>query len=282
MSASPKRFLGIELSGAKNQKTAACVLEFYPREGKTFVLDVYDKIITDEGETSDDGLLALLQELGSDKAIQAVGVNVPLDLPPCLVCRRRACFEGPCDDPGVRWAQTLLKKYDRASRGPGRARQFTPYTQRPIEVWIWHEIIEKLPAYLRFELDETMGGNRAPLTARMHFLQKKLPTFHFVEVLPKLIVARLAEAGIVPKRDALAFRKIEEGAEARENLLHAIAQKLNFFVYDRDIHKLSLSLTSFDAFLCAMSCALTEARGSRHKPARGWPRGQRLVDDPRV
>ena len=66
-----ERFLGLELAGAKNNKTALSILEYYPREQKIFLLDIRDRISGDRGSarehrpgisSGDQALLDLLFE----------------------------------------------------------------------------------------------------------------------------------------------------------------------------------------------------------------------------
>src|SRR4051812_23143022 len=84
-----KRFLGLELAGAKNQKTSLAVLEYYPKEQKTFLLDIFDRIAHHDGQTGDEAVLEVIQE--ESTGIQKMGVNVALELPPCITCTRKAC-----------------------------------------------------------------------------------------------------------------------------------------------------------------------------------------------
>ena len=87
------RYLGLELSGAKSNKTTLASIEYYPKEKKVFLLDTYDRVAFDrENEsgptTGDEALLALLSELV--QGVAKIGVNVPLDLPPCTTCIKKS------------------------------------------------------------------------------------------------------------------------------------------------------------------------------------------------
>ncbi len=291
----PKRYLGLELAGAKNQKTALAVLEFYPKERKVFLLDTFERIVAEKNQTGDEAILALIHELTEelDPADVKMGVNVPLQLPPCLGCERKACVSrrdphhggtgiGHCADPTVRWMHDFMR---RAARGGGadgvRAREFTPYTQRPVELWVRYRVLPRLPESHRFEIDETMGGNKAPLTARMDFLKRQLGKLRLAEAWPKLTIAVLAlEAGL-NKRAVARYRQLEDGILAREEILEALTERHGVFIYDRDLHKLAASLSAFDAFVCAYTALLSDTERCTKLPV-GYPSGAGWVEYPRM
>jgi hypothetical protein len=272
----PRRYLGLELAGAKNQKTSLAVLEYYPREQKIFLLDVYDRIAGGEEQTGDEALLETLRELleeGGRNRVAKIGVNVPITLPPCIGCTRRSCVStGNCGDPAVKWMREQTKRASADLRSHGmNVLEFTPYTQRPFEIWARYQILPKLPADFRFEIDEALGGTRAPLTARMHYLRRHLGGMPLVEVWPKLSISSLAAGLGLPRRLALQYRKPEEGYSARVELLEMIALKKGVFIYDRDLKKLGQNLTAFDAFICAYTALLAD-RDMTVKPPRGFPK----------
>lgn len=262
-----KRFLGLELAGAKNQKTSLAALEYYPKERKIFLLDIFDKITAHEDQTGDEALLEVIAEVNPDHA--TLGVNVALDLPPCVTCERKTCpLPANCTVPTVKWMRETHRK---ASKQTGiRYREFTPYTQRPIELWVKHRIFPNLPESHLFEIDETLGGNRAPLSTRMNFLKRHLHHLKLVEVWPKLTVTILTAQLGMHKRIASTYRHLEEGIYSREEILHLLAQTYEVFIYDRDLKKLAQSLTAFDAFICAFTALLADQNQCAEIP-KGFP-----------
>jgi len=266
--------LGLELAGAKNLKTALAVLEYYPKEQKTFLLDVYDKITVEEYQTGDEALLATLAEVLSNESHRTakLGVNVPLVLPPCITCTRKTCpMQHHCTVKTVRWMKEQTRKAENEGKDLGvNVREFTPYTQRPFEIWARYQILPKLHPDYRFEIDETLGGNRAPLTARMHFLSRHLKGLEIVEVWPKLTISTLAQGIGISRRLIANYRKLEEGYDARMELLETLAMKKGVFIYERDLKKLSQSLAAFDAFICAYTALLSD-RDMTVSPPKGFP-----------
>lgn len=278
----PKRYLGLELAGAKNQKTSLAVLEYYPKEQKVFLLDIYDKIASEEDQSGDAALLETLDEALNQQnhRVAKMGVNVPTLLPPCIPCTRKTCpMPDKCTVPAVKWMRELTKKASEIDDLTVNIRDFTPYTQRPFEIWARYRILPLLPQDFRFEIDETLGGNRAPLTARMHFLLRHLKGMEIAEVWPKLTISTLALQLGISRRVIASYRKPEDGFQARMDLLDAIAVKRGVFIYDRDLKKLSSSLTAFDSFICAYTALLSD-REMTTKAPRGFPLNTGWVEYP--
>lgn len=262
----PLRYLGLDLSGAKNSKTALAAIHYYPRERKIFLLDVYDRVVHRDDQNSDEALLEMILELKED--VSRVGVNVPLVLPPCIPCQRKTCpLPSHCTVPAVKWMRKKTKEF------------FTPYTQRPIEIWVRKQVLPDLGDWLHFDVDETLGGNKAPLTARMHFLQRHLAGIELVEVWPKLSVLILAKSLGLSRRVITSYRHLELGAHARAEILEKMISQHGVFIYDRDLRKLAQSLTAFDAFFCAYTALLSDHELCV-KPPKGFPTATGWVQYP--
>ena len=272
-----KSYLGLELSGAKNAKTTLATLEYYPKEQKVFLLDVHSGIGADANKDSDEVLIETLHDHADGHPDFKIGVNVPLTLPPCFNCSKKSCSSG-CTSPDVKWMRTMPLAKKPVSKKTAKLKNFfTPYTQRPIELWLKHEVISRLPEKARFEIDEAMGGNKAPLTARMNFLQRQLKDFEMHEVLPKLTVALLMPSLKITMKHLQNYRKMEEGAESRQVILEKMCDHLDIFIYDRDMKKLTQNLGAFDAFICAYTILLNDLNECvappRHFPIdSGWIR----------
>ncbi|MDR3607967.1 MAG: DUF429 domain-containing protein [Oligoflexia bacterium] len=277
-----RRYLGVELAGAKNQKTAVAVLEWYAKGEKIFLLDIHDRLThvprgSGEGthhahlhHPGDEALLELIDEL--NEGIARTGVNTALDLPPAIGKSARAAASE------IQWMREITRK---ATRSKLKALEFTPYTQRPVELWIRYHIMPELEPHERFEIDETLGGNRAPLTARMHYLQRYLKGMNLTEVWPKLSVAVLAASLGLSKRTIQCYRHLEEGVHAREEILERLTEKEEVFIYERDVRKLSSNLASFDAFICAYTALLADLGRTEKKP-KGYPASAGWVHCPSI
>lgn len=252
----PRRYLGIELHGAKNDKTAIAAIEYYPKEQKIFLLDLYDRVTRRPGQTRDQALLELLEELSTNVA--RTGVHAPLQIPPCFACKRKECLTR-CKNPATKWVHDHYPDFE-----------FTAYTQRPVEVFIREELLSGFRTEARFDFDETLGGSRAALTARMISLKPRLKEYGLIEVWPKLTFAVLSEKFKIPKRLITHYRRLESGAAARYEILELLTQHGQIFIYDRDLQKISENLNCFDAFLCSFTAYLDDL-GFCKKPPKGFP-----------
>jgi hypothetical protein len=264
-----KRYLGLELAGAKNQKTTLAALEFYPKERKIFLLDIYDRITPQDNQSNDNALLELIDEL--QPGVTKLGVNVPLELPPCITCTRKHCpLPSECTVPAVKWMRDLNHKLAHSDYVERKILSFTPYTQRPFELWARYILLPGLSNDASFDIDETLGGNRAPLTARMHFLKRHFQNTPLVEVWPKLSVALLARDLAIEPSIVANYRRIEEGIQCREEILSQLSQGKEIFIYDRDLRKLAQNLAAFDAFFCAFTALLSDQMQCT-SPPKGFP-----------
>lgn len=272
------RFLGVELSGAKNTKTAIAAIEFYPRERKTFLLDIYDRVSPLSDESGDEALLNLVRELQSQA--RALAINVPATLPPCITCTRKKCpLPAHCSVPEVKWMREQSRKALRTS--PNKNIDFTPYTQRPVELWARHHLLPTLADSRGMEVDEALGGNRAPLTARLAFLSRHLGDLPILEVWPKWSVALLASRLGLHRRLLSSYRKLEEGVQARTQILEALIECADVFIYERDLKTLAQSLPAFDSFVCAYT-ALLHDQGLCVPPPKGFPKASGWLTLPQV
>ena len=276
-----KRYLGLELAGAKNQKSSLAAIQYYPREGKTFLLDIFDRITHHDDQTGDEALLELIhEENASHDAV--LGVNVSLELPPCIVCEKKVCPQFThCNVPAMKWAREWTQKIAKKTGKSIKLKEYTPYTQRPVELWIRYHILPQLPPSHHFEIDETLGGNRAPLTARMHYLKRHLQKIPLLEAWPKLTVAILAAQLDVPRRIISSYRQLEDGAYSREIILNHLVGRFGLFVYERDMRKLSQSLTAFDAFICALTALLSD-QGLCDRIPKSFPESSGWVHYPNL
>jgi hypothetical protein len=267
-----KRYLGLVLSGAKNQKTALAILESYPKENKTFLLDIFESMGAEEDRSSDEALLETIDEYKGNVA--KLAVNVPQSLPPCIECTRKTCpMPTHCSVPSVKWMRELSKKHTK-NQNSSDGKEFTPYTQRPVELWLKYSVNPELKSRQTPDIDETFGGTKAPLSARMHFLRRHLKV-PLTEVHPKLTVQILASRFGLSQRLSESYRHLERGAHARAEILDLFSTELGLFIYDRDIRKLSQNLAAFDAFICALTAWIADQGDFERKPERfpdpnGW------------
>ena len=187
-----RRFIGIDLGGARGKTTAVARLRSDPGDG--VVVEAVERRF--RGRTfADPVLLDYLSEFG-DGAV--IAVNAPLTAPACVRCRLAACPGlAACVDPAVVWlgtdglalsmARTEVAGVlvtDRVADSPP-APSFPPYLVRRTEVLLHQRGL--LPR-------DVMGKANGPLAARAGHLRRCLVERGFVlhrdliEVVPQALV----------------------------------------------------------------------------------------------
>lgn len=252
---SPKtiRCLGIELGGGKSARTSIVVLDYFPQEGKIFLVDTASQIQGSREKTGDEELI----EKTLSFSPEIIGINAPLSMPPCMGCELECPGFSFCDVPEVKWMRGEAKRMDLwPVKFP------TPYTQRPVDVAIRSRVQEYLSVDI--PLEETLGSGKAPLLARMLYLKRHLKN-EFLEVNPRIAVASLAEWFEIEHRELRRYREIDDGIEYRSRILDKIGnreekQKVpHLFLYQEDISDLAEDLSLFDALFCGLMSVYSKA-----------------------
>ena len=138
-------------------------IEYYPVQKKIFLSRLFDKIKT-EGELSADLQIHRMIEQ-CPPPVESVTFDVPLQLPKCLLCVHDCPGYEACEEPEIQW---MWKHYRSQAKHKSPPRLFTPYTERCVEQYLQTELEEP------FHLSHAMGSNLAPLTARAHFISRRL------------------------------------------------------------------------------------------------------------
>ncbi|MBI3544730.1 MAG: hypothetical protein HY075_15780, partial [Deltaproteobacteria bacterium] len=194
-----RRYLGLSVGGAKSDRTCLTAIDYYRKQDKAFVVDIFESVSAQGEQTADQVLIELVSELSSDMGaggdgVRMMGVDAPLTLPPCLLGCESSCqgYE-KCKKPEVRW---MRAQYQKAKKENSRLKHFTSYSQRPVDLYFRYRHDE--PNLFQ---DETMGANLAPQAARMAYLKRHVGDTELVEVWPKLALYYLQKALKIPKRE---------------------------------------------------------------------------------
>lgn len=244
-----KLSLGLELGGGKSARTSLVVLKYFPSEKRVFLSEVQSQIQGSRTESGDEALLRLLD--GYDN-IHSIAVHAPLSLSPCLQCQLPQCprFEN-CNVASVAWMREEARRLKlTAQKSP------TPYTQRPVEMYIRSRVQKDLP--IDVPLEESLGSGMAPLAARMQYLKRHIRAENFYEVFPKISLVAMAAWFGITNRELRRYRDVEDGVENRMMILErlSIGAKVEnvpeLFLYNTDLVLLAKDIDAFDAFIAAL------------------------------
>jgi hypothetical protein len=282
------RFAGVSLAGGKTDKTAVAVIEYYPDRKRVFLRSLRERIRTDDGQTSDQALIHVLTE--EEKELDSIAFDVPLQLPKCVRCEIECPGYEKCREPEIKWMNEVHKEREKDKR-PNKF--FTPYTERCAEIHIANQLEEP------FHPSHALGANAAPLTARAHYLKRRLaahvetqakaaakaqakpqPMAHMVEVFPKLSLWRMGVSLRIPQSYLRFHRHAVDSDEARLYILKILIDKEIAFIYQQDMRLMVENSHVFDAFICALTGFL-KFRGQTEKPPAGFPRGEQWIEYPK-
>lgn len=250
MTSKARRFLGLELGGSRSHRTALVAIDHYA-EGRLFVGELHSQLHGTEKEGADQELARLVNA----HPHEAIGINAPLSLPPCVSCTLSACpsFEN-CDVSAVTWMR------EEARTLPGKSRVPSPYTQRPVDLLLRGKWQKDIP--VEIPVDESLGAGRAPLAARMLYLKRHFISPKFLEVNPRLALAGIAPWFGVSNRELRRARDVEEGVEIRAGILEKLSGEQEglprLFLYNADLLAFAKEIAAFDALLAALMAAYEE------------------------
>jgi hypothetical protein len=158
------------------------------------------------------------------------------------------------------WVESARRdqKENRTNPAYPTVRDFTPYTQRAVELFVRYSHAPEFLDQPFLESEETLGSNLAPLAARMHYLKGFLKDVPLLETWPKLDILLFGKKYKIRRQTIENYRKPEVGEAARAEILDILSNELGIFLYDRDIQTITQSLTAFDGFICAIAGLLQD------------------------
>lgn len=257
-----QKFIGVSLSGGKTDKTSIALIEYYPDQKRIFLAQLIDRVKPEEHVSADKKIHDFLHE--HEESCESVIFDCPLTFPKCLRCELECPGFEVCNEPEIKWMRGVDQRRDK--KRPKR--HFTPYTQRPVELLFQDSLEEK------FDIQDALGANLAPLVARAHFISRRL-RIPFHETMTKVAVWKL---GIYLKINKSVLRKWWSsvgGAEARKIILTQFSEKANVFFYQQDLRTMTENPHAFEALICAYVGLLkhqgrVEPTPNDFPPEEGW------------
>jgi hypothetical protein len=261
------RFLGLSLSGGKSDKSCLAVLDVYPDQKRTFLSHLQERIKSEEFISADLKILQMVEQLKEHS--KSLSFDAPLTLPKCLQCPETCHSYETCQEPEVKW----MREFDHNLPKKRPKKMFTPYTQRPVDLYLSNLEEENL------EVQHTLGSNLAPLAARAQYLKRRI-TIPCLEVFPRLAVWRMGGELRVNKAHLRSYRNSSGGEDARRAFLNAWVEKAGLFLYQQDFKLLCENLHGFEALVCAWVGYLKE-QGKTESPPKDFPDPKGWVEIPK-
>ncbi|MEE6249873.1 MAG: hypothetical protein VX583_05700 [Bdellovibrionota bacterium] len=260
-------FVGIALSGAKNDRTTFCELQYFPKYDQIALSSVVEGIGPSKSKLGDS---ILVEKINALKSVKKLAVNSSIQLPPCFRCRLSCPGIESCRVEEVKWLHAEFQKEAKKNK---KAKMPLPYTDRPVEYYI-NTHFEK-----NIETQYSLSANAAPLTARSFFLNKHFKE-KLIEVLPSLSVWRIGNYLKVQKSYLKYYKNSEDCEVIRLFFLDQVKEKIPLFLYNQDKQKLVSNPQAFDAFICALTAFYEHKRMTEDKP-KNFPKKASWVAIPK-
>lgn len=262
------RFIGISLSGGKNDKACVAILEYFPVHKKIFLTKIFDKIKNEEAISADLKIVEICEQYKENTI--SVCMDAPLSLPLCLTCELKCPGYENCIEEHIVWMKSHTQNKNKQKKPK---RNFTPYTQRSIEMYFAQELEEA------FQVSHAMGANMAPLMARAIFLSKRI-SIPIIEVSPALTLWNVGNDLGIAKRHLKFHRHSATGLESRKIILKALNDHNLAFLYQQDLQVMSENSHAFEAFLNALMGFIT-FQGNNHKRPQSFPQKESWIEFPK-
>lgn len=261
------------LGGGKTDKTCFAHVEYFADQNKIFLSQIQDKIKS-EGDISSDLILhetLINKQQDSKTGLDCIAYNVPMTLPKCMTCTLKCPGYEACDEEEILW---MWEHYRKLEAIGGAKKLFTPYTERCVEQYLATELEEV------FHVQQALGANFAPLTARAQFVNRRLK-LKTIEVHPRLSLWRIGRSLNIQK-SYLRFHKHQAGGdEARLAILREMIRCARIFIYEQDVSQMVHNVNAFDAFVCALTAVLKFKGQCEDKP-NDFPKNEGWIEIPKV
>jgi hypothetical protein len=251
------KFAGLSTSSVKVEKTALCILEYYPKQERIFLSRLYEKFKNDSEESADSKIIELLNMYS--KNLKSTVFDSPIELPKCLRCNLKCPGFEVCDVPEVKYSRQVIQQLNK-NKKPQKT--LSPYTYRAADYYLQDFCLEHK---IKTEVHPTIGSNQAALVARNLFLKKRLTCSTF-ETQVKISAYLIAEYLKMNKTQYLHLRDVFKGEDSRRIFLNLLIDKKNIFVYRQDLKFLVENIHCFDAFVAALTAYFKYSKSCIGKP----------------
>lgn len=279
---------GLSLGGGKKENFFFCLLEYYKDEQRWFLTSL--KPVREESHlTQDEAIMSWVK--GS--SLKQLLVDFPLSKPPCETCDLVCPGIDDCHHPVVCDVKSLMKSIldedaHRIKENPKKYEQervdqelvhyaksvldkhttthilsksfkrklkkgFIPYWNRPLDVWIWINYYDQILNTFNVSYD-SFGNVSVMLLHKFHYLLRHLPVeLQIYESSTQIILLELYRSKIISKKHITELCDLNVSTLARIRVAKKIEEKLNVFIYDKDLELISKFPKAFDSFLLAVA-----------------------------
>jgi hypothetical protein len=129
---------------------------------------------------------------------------------------------------------------------------YSPYWNRPIDVWITLNYHSFLMKYFKVSFD-SFSRSSMMLKYRFNYLKKHLPSdLNFYESNAYIILLEFYRFNVISKKDLVEYTIYNSKIQSKKNIIKSIEKKLNVFIYDKDLDSLIKNPKAFESFLLSI------------------------------
>lgn len=265
------------------------LLEYYPDSERWFLKSIF-QVKDEDNRSGDEAIKSWIKDFTPQRLV----VNIPLSSPECKRCSLDCPGENKCEASRVVEVRSRIdeilqrdedlinnhsKTYERKrvnndkdliSKSYKRRlkKGFLPYWNRPLDFWIWDSFYDKLLSIFNVSYD-SFGNTSLMLMSRFTYLKRSLPKDLILnESNHYLALIELYDQGFINKKDITNLSNIDSCIDARLNILKAIEDIFNVFIYDHDLEILLKKSYAFESFILAI-CGQNHYLG-RSKELPNW------------
>lgn len=285
---SPKSIAGMSLGGGRKENFFFCLLEFFEEKERWFLTSL--KQVRDEEKLDSDSAITSWVE---NYQLKQLIVDFPLTKPTCESCDLNCPGAQSCHHPvvsGVRHEIEALMEEDQRLKeeNPKRYEQnrnlddeihysksvlekethehilsksfkrrlkkgFIPYWNRPIDFWIWKNYYDQILKTFNVSYD-SYGNVSIMLMNRFHYLLRHFPNdLSLYESNTYITLLELYRGKIISKKNLIELDDLNLAPLARIQVAKQIENKLNLFIYEKDLELIAKNPKAFDSFLLAIA-----------------------------
>ena len=279
---------GMSLGGGKKENFFFCLLEYFEKDKRWFLTSLNQ--VKDEVElTQDEAIMSWVK--GS--SLKQLVVDFPLTKPPCEGCQLVCPGVKACHNPVVVEVNKMIesfleedamlsrsnpKKYEQERNVANEIKYsesvlakdtkdhmlsksfkrklrkgFIPYWNRPIDLYIWMNYYDQMLKTFDTTYD-SFGNISIMLLHKFHYLLRHLPSeLNIFESNVHIALLELYRSKVISKKHILELQDMDVCTLARVRVAKAIEEKLNIFIYNKDLDLISKNPKAFDSFILAVT-----------------------------
>ena len=305
-----KNIAGLSLKGGRRDKFYLCLLEYYENKKRWF-LKALPQVADEDGIDGDEAIRKWIAQF----ELHDLVVDIPLSLPACARCSLMCPGDEHCPQTEVKTIRRMIsenlerdrkfiqnhpKQYERDRNQADEVdfsrnilakestdhilsksfkrklnKGYIPYWNRALDYWVWCNYYDQLLGLFNISFD-SYGNNSVMQLFRFSYLRHHFPKeLSLWEANIYICLVEMLRSKMILKRDILLLNDIDQGAQARLEIVKSIEKRMDLFVYKHDLELLAINPLAFESFLLAIVGRNIQLKQIKKLPE--WAQASRFV-----